>query len=353
MKKLCLIASVSFLVLIAFNSLGEITDENWLLFNQIFSLVKDTYVEDKKSSEIIAGALQGLAKATGPESGYLTKEKYSLIHEREKMEYQIPFYVTKEDGFARIIAPFSGRDFGVESGDILKSINGKSIFDLSYPETISEMKRDKEIEVTCAFMKKGTLKVFEKTIKTSRYNPPVILKIDEKTAVIQLPCLESPEPTSLKDSLKNFSTVILDLRFCASGDVESALRWAGVLFGKGELRSSSKSGEQKIEFDGEGILSKTRCFILTDETTARGGEVLALAGAQKSEIIGGETFGFAAQHMTLTLKNGDKLVILKGYFLDKNGEEIKDKPIQPNIQLKNLSREREKKNYLEILSKLN
>lgn len=332
---------------------SEISNENWLLFKQVYTLIKETYVEDKQSEEIITGALKGLAKATGPESGYITKEKFSQIENSNKMKYQLPFYITKEDGFARVISSFGGKDFGVESGDILKGVDGKSIFDLSYPETMVEIKKDKEIELNCTFMKKKTLKVYEKKIKTTTYFLPEILKIDDKTAALQIPCLESEIPMNMKESLEKFSVIIIDLRSCASEDVESALRWAGFLFGKGEVRLLLKSGEKKLSYEGEGVLSNKKCHILVDSTTARGGEVLAIAGGQSFKTVGDETFGFAAQHQVLTLKNGDKLVILEGYFLDNNGEEIKNKPIKPDLLIEKLTDRRDQKSYIEILNKLN
>lgn len=331
---------------------GEIEDENWLLFRQVYSLVKESYVEDKKSDEMILGALKGLAKATGPECGYISKENYLRYQEVKKMEYQLPFYITKEDGFAKIVSPFSEKIFDIEEGDILKNVEGITIFDLSYPETLIEIKSEKEIELNCSFIKKGTLKVFEKKIKTTKYQEPLILKVDEKTCVLQLPCLEYKIPENLKENVNSYSKIILDLRFCASDDIESALIWAGFLFGKGELKISSKGGLKNINYDGEGIFLKKQCFILVDSTTARGGEVLTLAGSHNFKIAGINTFGFAAKHQTLTLKNGDKMIVLEGYFLNKEGEELKDKSITPDIKIENLSKERNIKFYSELLNKL-
>lgn len=352
MKKVHFFVVFSFLAFLSIKPVCEIADDNWLLFKQVYTLIKETYVEDKQSGEIIIGALKGLAKATGPESGYISKEKYSQVENLNKMKFQLPFYITKEDGFARVISSFGGKDFGVESGDILKSVEGKSIFDLNYPETMIEIKKDKEIEMNSSFMKKGTLKVFEKKIKTGSYYSPEIVNLDENTIALQIPCLESETPVDLKESLKKFSKIIVDLRCCASDDYESALRWAGFLFGKGEVKYLVKSGEKKLEYEGEGILSKSKCYILVDSTTARGGEVLAVAGGKIFQIVGEETFGFAAKHQVLTLKNGDKLIILEGYFLDKNGEEIKDKPIKPDVLIENLTAKRDQKSYIEILNKL-
>ncbi|MCX7831024.1 MAG: S41 family peptidase, partial [Acidobacteria bacterium] len=180
-----------------------------------------------------------------------------------------------------------------------------------------------------------------------------VIKIDNKSVALQLPCLEAENSPKLKDDLNTFSTIILDLRFCASDDINSALRWAGFLFGKGEVKVLLKGGEKKINFEGEGILLSKKCYILADSTTARGGEILVTAGSNKFQVIGAETFGFAAEHQMLTLRNGDKLIILSGYFLNKKGEEIKDNPIKPDAIIDPLPKERQGKNYLETLKKLN
>jgi carboxyl-terminal processing protease len=343
----------SILVIFTVSIFAQMSYENWELFKEVYSLVKNTYIDEKSSDQIIVGALKGLANATGAESGYIPKEKVEEFEKIANLNYQIPFYITKDEGFARIMSVFGENGTGVEPGDYLRIIDGNSAFDMSYPDLQRMIKSDEEKEFKCEFLKKGTLKKYAKTIKSVKYEEPKLFTLPKNQKVLQIRCLESDISPKLKEELeKTTSPIIVDLRNCASDNIEKTLKWCGFLFGKGEVKCSAKGGYRSLQFEGEGVLSSKKCALLVDKTTARGGEILSMVGSAKFPLIGENTFGFASQHEKLILKNGDALVILIGYFLNKNGEEVKEKPLKPDFVIDKMDEKNSEKIYSEVVEKL-
>jgi carboxyl-terminal processing protease len=352
MKKSLLLFILILLSVPAVPAGPQVSNENWELFRQVYSLVLDTYVEPKSPDELITGALEGLAAATGPECGYIPKNKMAETDLAGKSDFFLPLYITKDGGFANVISTFPGEDKEIEPGDLLRFINGKSVFDMNYPQMMVALKGAGGEEATCGFIKKGTFKPFEKKLTVKKAVMPVLHDFKEKGLAVEIPCIEAEFDQSVKDKMAKASgRVVIDLRGCASSDEKRAVVLAGMLFGAGNLKFASKNGNSDIPFSGEGILKDKDVVVIVDKTTARSGEVLALASAKNGPLIGEETFGFSAMHETVALKNGDGLVILTGYFLDKEGKEVKDNPLKPDFIFDVSEKSRKDDFYLKAILK--
>jgi len=336
----------------AFCSEPRVSSDNWDLFRDVYSLVIDSYVEPKSPDQLVAGALEGLAAATGPECGYIPKAKLPETEAAEKSGAYLPLYITKDGGFANVICPFRGEDREIEPGDMLRFINGKSVFDMNFPQLIASMRGKDGETVTCGFIKKESFKPYEKKLTVKRPLPPAVRDFREKGAVIEIPCLEAEFDQQFKEKVAMTSGgIILDLRGCASPGEERALAVAGILFGGGSLKVAARNGTVEMPFSGEGLLKDRKLLVIMDKTTARGGEVLALASGKNAVTAGAETFGFAALHEKVMLKNGDALVILTGYFLDRNGKEMKGNPLKPDLPFDVSDTSGKDDFYLKILEK--
>lgn len=341
------------LLIFALTTLAEISSENWELFREVFSLVKNTYVEEKSTEEIMRGAFVGLALATGPESGYLKGSKVQEYENALNLPYQLPLYFTKDEGYARVISTFGKELEGIEIGDYLRAIDGKGIFDMSYLDLITLIKSKEEKEMNCQFIKKGSLKILEKKLKTVPFIGLQITPFKDQKRVLKLVNLEATIDLKLKEEIEKIDTpIILDLRGCASDNIDRAIAWASFLFGKGEIYYSSKKGKVPITFEGDGVLQNKKCAILVDKSTARGGEVVAIAGSMKFPLCGEQTFGFPSIHKKIALKNGDLLVINAGYFFDKSGLELKEKSLKLDYVIAKMGEKSDENIFSEIFEQV-
>jgi len=98
---------------------------------------------------------------------------------------------------------------------------------------------------------------------------------------------------------------------------------------------SDQQGKHPNPARGQGLLKGRPLRVLTDGTTARAGEVLTAALMKAGGVLVGEpTFGWAPEFRDFALSNGGLLRLLCGYYTDGSGEVIRQKPLNPSIEIK-------------------
>lgn len=329
--------------------LGE---SNWSLFERVYGLVLRDYVEQKTPEDVIQGALKGAASAGGPECAYIPPDKVPAYRALSAPSPTLPLYVTKDEDFARVLAVFPGQEKAVKVGDALRFMGSVSTYDLSYPEVLEALRGKDEEKVRCIFLKQEAWQSYDATLARQPYAPPAWTPLPKEGGALAVPCLESPLPPALAQALKaSKGPVLVDLRGCASGDTDAALRWAGDLLGKRE--GPAWKGQQDARhapLSGPGYLAGREIRVLVSGSTARAGEVLALALMGSGAILVGEpTFGHAPLIQDFPLENGGILRLITAYFLNPDGKPVKGEPLKPAIPLTVAADEKAEETYAKAL----
>ncbi len=224
----------------------------------------------------------------------------------------------------------------IRPGDGLRFIGARSTYDITYPQVMVAMRGAEGEKVRCIFIKQESWQSYTVTLSRQAPAPPRWVPLGNGSGALVLPCLEASMPREVASALHAAKgPVVLDLRGCASGDVPAAFRWVGELLGKG-LSPARKgpNGVLRDPLSGPGYLAGRKVRILADETTARGGEVLAVALAGTgATLVGKPTFGWAPFSQDFPLENGGLLRLNTAYFLAPDGESLKGHPIPPAIPL--------------------
>jgi C-terminal processing protease CtpA/Prc len=311
-------------------------EASWSLFQKVFSLVLRDYVDSKKPDQVILGALQGAAESAGPECAYVPPAEVEAYKALSKPGPTLPLYVTKYGDFARVLAAFPGQDPAIRPGDPLRFIGTASTYDLTYPKVLQALRGKDGEAVKCLFLKQDAWQSYEATLTRRMPASPRVIPLGGDGVALALPCLEAEPSAALAAELKAASgPVLVDLRGCASPDAGAARRWAGELLGPREGPSVKGSrGTRRLALTGPGLLSGRPFMVLVDQSTARGGEVLAVAlqGAG-GVLVGAPTYGNAPMIEDIPLENGGLLRLATAYLLGPDGEMVKEKPIAPAVAL--------------------
>lgn len=309
-------------------------DSSWTLFQRVFGMVLRDYVEPKTANEVILGALKGAASSAGPECAYIPPDEAAAYRDLASASAGLPLYVTKDADFAQILAVFPGQDEAIKAGDSLRFIGNRSTYDMTYPQILEALRGKAGDKVRCIFLQESAWKSYEVTLSCQKPAPPDWIPIPAGAACLAIPCLEAEPSNQTLQRLREFKgPLLIDLRGCASGDVASALKWAGLLLGKVDAPSrKGPKGMLTQPLAGPGYLMGRTYRVLVDKATARGGEVLALAlSGAGGVLVGQPTFGWAPYAEDLPLENGGILRLNTAYFLAPGGAVMKDHPLQPDI----------------------
>lgn len=311
-------------------------EASWSLFQKVFSLVLRDYVDSKKPEQVVLGALQGAAESAGPECAYVPPAEVKGYVALSEPGPTLPLYVTKYGDFARVLAVFPGQDPAVRPGDPLRFIGTASTYDLTYPQVLQALRGKDGDSVKCVFLKQDAWQSYEVTMTRRMPPPPRVIPLGGDGAALALPCLEARPSAAVAAELEAArGPVLVDLRGCASFDAGAALRWAGELLGPREGPPMKGSrGTRRLALTGPGLLAGRPLRVLVDQSTARGGEVLAMAlQGGGGVLVGAPTYGYAPMIEDIPLENGGLLRLATAYFLGPDGEMVKEKPIAPAIAL--------------------
>src|SRR3974377_457035 len=108
------------------------------VYSEVLSRIRTEYVEDPNVPAVTNGALHGLLESLDANSSYLDPAEYKEYKQRKNEgKASIGATVSKRFGYAVVVAVIPGGPAdkaGVDSGDIMEAIEGKSTRDMSLAE---------------------------------------------------------------------------------------------------------------------------------------------------------------------------------------------------------------------------
>lgn len=312
-----------------------LTPEQTDLFREVLAMVLRDYVDPKTPAEVVRGALAGAAESAGPECAYVPPAEVGAWKAARGPSALLPLYVTKGEDFAVVLAVWPGADGRIGRGDFLRFIGGRSTYDMTYPQVLQALRGPAGERVECIFLKPDSWEMYTVPLERQLPAAPAVTAVPGGGLALSLPALEAEPPAGLKARLQGHrGPVLVDLRSCASGDTGSALRWAGWLLGGGTAKVVARGESSDVSYGGPGVLAGRAVRVLADETTGRGGEVLAsLLVSGGATLVGEPTLGWAPRFEDLPLGDGGALWLSTGYFAGPGGEALKQNPLKPSVPL--------------------
>jgi carboxyl-terminal processing protease len=230
-------------------------------------------------------------------------------------------------------------------GDIIKSIQGKSIYGLPYYRMYLSLLSDKPGNIELTVYKKTTKKTEKITLHTMLAASKIrIQKIKNNISLIKIPKIDKPGVKYLSENLKGKKDLrlIIDLRNYSGGNFKSFLEITKLFFQESPGFSISLKKKEKEEAFplGSGNALDYRAVVIVNKSTIMYGELLTSlfekAGQNKDRnitIIGSKTPGFLSELKQVKFADGSSILLSEGFFL-LNDKKAAKSGIKPHIELK-------------------
>ena len=213
----------------------------------VLSLVHENYVEEPDMEKVIQGGIQAVLERAHPLNAYLSNEDLRLP---DPGPGEVGLKVVKRQIYAQIVAVVPGSPAakaGIQLGDVLRKLDGDSIGPMS-SWTLERRLRGalgSSLTVVMHQASSGDLK----TLTLNRELPihaPITVKKDPKATVLSLPDVTLGRADELKillGGLDHKLPLVLDLRQCATGDLQEAALIAGFFMGDGPFATIQEVGK--------------------------------------------------------------------------------------------------------------
>lgn len=317
---------------------SDVTDEdtretlfkNIKLFNSMAYQIKNRYMEDIDSKELIHAGIRGMLQNLDPFSVLMEQKSYDRLMESTHGKYEgLGMQIDSRDDHIRIISPIEGTPAyrrGLQAGDVIMDIDGKSTYQMTTEDAANLMRGPAGTSVK---------------LKIKRQGVPDLLDYEVERAVIELKSVNYygfvdgtnigyvrlsrfAEETSseLKDAVRDLQSqkklegLIFDLRSNGGGLLQQAVETANLFLDKDKLvvytRGRTAESERRYYSTEDPLFPKGKLVILVDEGTASASEIVsgAVQDWDRGIIMGQPTYGKGLVQQIFPA-GGDNTVALK------------------------------------------
>ncbi|MGA7397691.1 MAG: S41 family peptidase [Solirubrobacterales bacterium] len=237
-------------------------------------------------------------------------------------------------------------DAGLETGDVIVSVDGDSILGDSSDLVVAEIKGPEgtEVELGVKVQGKGKEKSFNLTREEIRV--PItsnrVKKVDGETlGYVRLSTFSDGASKDLRRAVnkvreKGAEGMVLDLRANGGGLLPEAVLTSSIFVPEGEIVVETKSRTQPDETYRAvgGDIGDFPITVLVDRDTASAAEILAAALQTNIDapVVGTRTFGKGVFQQVITLENGGALDLTVGEFFTADGVSLAGEGLKPDVK---------------------
>ena len=329
-------------------------DVNLAKLAKLYKMLEENYLWDIDHQAVYEAMATAMFDALGDEyTEYITAEESDEYVEAYFNQYAgigITFTKRTDNDFCYVEQVFPdapAAKAGMHPGDKIVQLNGESVDGKTSTECQSVMRGEPGTDVTITIQRNGV--TFDVVITRAVVTSPSIdsdYMEEYGIGVIQIISFVNGKTSTdflntFNDMLKKgLKALIIDLRGCGGGDVDSALNIANFFISGQPIvsfkyKDSSKDSTLSAT-KGVAISSKIPVVLLVNEYTASSAELFsgALQDNGRATLIGTTTFGKGIMQALSVPESKEKYKYTFGSFETPAGHTIHKNGITPDIEVK-------------------
>jgi carboxyl-terminal processing protease len=320
-------------------------------FSKAYDLVRNGYVRDVNSEEVMNGAIKGMLEALDPHSTFLSKDDFKEMQEATSGEFfGIGIEISTENNQLIVVSPIEDTPAdkaGLKAGDIILSVDGQLTQDMSTQEAVSKIRGPKGTSVELLILHKEAKA--PTTVKIVRDAIPLISVksrfLDEDGYLwVRLTRFNDRSTQELLDALRDqgqkapIKGIVLDLRNNPGGLFKQAVTVADTFLKRGTIVSMrGRNGVVLETHEAKNSTSDVACplVVLVNQGSASASEIVAgaLQDHNRAVIVGERTFGKGSVQKIEPLGDGTAIKMTIARYYTPNGRSIQAEGIKPDIEV--------------------
>jgi len=334
----------------ASNASSGLSTQDLALIGGVIQLVQRDYVHPVSAEELTDDALKGMLTRLDPHSDYMNQQEFEETQSDISGKFGgLGIQISEQNGVPKVISPIDGTPAakaGIQPGDLIVSINGKTTQGQSLNKIVSILRGEPNTKVTISILR-GTKAPFDVSITRQIISVESVKSNLEANNIGYVRVTEFGEstPQDFKKAVNDLKQkagghlngLVLDLRNDPGGLLTSAVSIAGNFLEGGKvvtIRGRRSDDQQGFDVPAGGMLlpQQTPIVVLINGASASASEIVAgaLQDRHRATIMGTQSFGKGSVQTVIPLKGHGALRLTTALYYTPNGRSIQGQGITPD-----------------------
>ncbi len=319
------------------------------LFAEVFTIVRDGYVEDIEDSELMEGAINGALDTLDPHSSYVPKEDHAKRQKSARREYGgLGIEVVMEDELVKVnyVIPGGPADkSGLKRGDLITAVEGDQVKGKTLSEAVDGMRGLAGDPITITVKSTNNVIRDVVVVRETVSGRAVRHRIEEGLGYIYIESFNHPRlDRDVKSALEELKSelggslpgLIIDVRSNPGGRVDQVVKVTSNFLDGGEVFSSrgrEASDTQRYHADDGELFPNVPIIVLINSQSASAAEIIAgaLQDRNRALVLGRRSFGKGSVQSIMQVSEGGALRLTTERYFTPSGNSIQSRGIMPDI----------------------
>jgi carboxyl-terminal processing protease len=311
--------------------------------SQIETLALTKPNDTRLMQNAVRGMLQGLED---PHALYYSPKAYRALGE-ELLTGQfsgVGVWLNRSGELTKIVSVLPdtpAAEAGIEPGDIITTVDGKSVAGMSLDEVGQRILGEAGTKVAIKVVR-GAGPAREFTLNRKKLEiPSMTSTMKGDVGVINLLSFTGGVGDKVREAVAKMQMegargFILDLRGNPGGSLDEAVQVASVFIEDGTIVTYRERGKPEVVYQARGpVETKLPLVVLADEGSASASEIVAgaIQDRQRGLIVGTETYKKGSVQRVIGLSDGSAIKLTVASYFTPSGRGIGEHGVLPDVEV--------------------
>ena len=318
-------------------------------FTEIFDRIRASYVEEVDDKTLLEYAINGMLTNLDPHSDYLLAEDFSELQESTSGKFGgLGIEVGIEDGLLKVISPIDdtpAKKAGILAGDLIITLDGEPIRDMSLRHAIDKMRGEPGSPVSLDIRREGNKELLHFSLKRAEIKIASVRgeALSPEIGYLRISQFQDQSGEELNRAIRKLQQgkdrldgLILDLRNNPGGVLEAAVAVSDafideglIVYTQGRIPQADVRYQAKLKTQA----ADTPLIVLINGGSASASEIVAgaLQDHKRAIILGTPSFGKGSVQSVLPIGNDKAIKLTTARYFTPLGRSIQAQGIHPDV----------------------